>query len=70
MQRRVAAPQRPSVYAVSELSTGLESLCSPWTCSQHEAEMKHASLLHSVEQNNIYFKKQFSGNSTEFENHM
>lgn len=27
MQRRVAAPQRPSVHAVSELFTGVESLC-------------------------------------------
>ena len=43
-QRRVAAPQRPSVYAVSELCTGLESLCSPRTCSRHEAEMKQASI--------------------------
>lgn len=33
MQRRVAAPQRLSVGAVSELCAGLESLCSPrtWT---------------------------------------
>lgn len=43
MQGRVAAPQRPSVCAVSELCTGLESLPPPWTCSQHEAEMKRSS---------------------------
>lgn len=31
MQSRVAAPQRLPGYAVSEVCTRLESLCSPWT---------------------------------------
>lgn len=73
LQRRVAAPQSPSVYAVSELCIGLESLFSPRTCTQHEAETKQASICsHSCtlwDQITFTSKRKSCRGLTELENH-